>query len=102
MKTFRFASLQKEYGLGVTVKPEPEPVALFSLFKKTDSGWRQVRSESHREVLAVKVWGMHITTNPYLYSIRQVEDSSVPNVRFYGSIKSLRAVIRNAALPEAQ
>lgn len=62
-------------GAPVSYLPIPktsyEPKPFYSLFKKIDGRWFQVRCVAYAPEYAAKVWGEFIVRNPYNYSIRK-------------------------------
>ena len=43
----------------------------FSLFKKIDNRWHQIRTVSYAPEMACHVWAEFVSLNPKLYSIRK-------------------------------
>lgn len=47
------------------------PKQRYSLFKKIDGRWFQVRTATHTAEMACKVWADFVAANPISYSIRK-------------------------------
>lgn len=48
-----------------------EPKQHYSLFKKVDNRWFQVRTATHTAEMACRVWAEFVAKNPISYSIRK-------------------------------
>lgn len=48
-----------------------EPKQHYSLFKKVDGRWFQIRTATHTAEMACRVWADFVAANPLSYSIRR-------------------------------